>query len=81
MATQRAARVAYALALILGAGSGQPGATPGTPQTADDALHAMSQAAGVIFAGQVVAVRRHEGSTARPAWWRSSSRWTMRSAG
>jgi hypothetical protein len=31
------------------------------PQSANDALHAMSRLAGVIFTGQVVAVRRIEG--------------------
>ena len=33
-----------------------------TPQTTEDELHAVSQRAGVIFAGQVVAVRRHDGT-------------------
>jgi hypothetical protein len=33
----------------------------GGAQTAQDALHDMAQMAGVIFAGQVIAVRRHDG--------------------
>ncbi len=62
MATTRGLRIACVLGLVLGAGCGPgPGDAQGLPQTADDALHTMSQAAGVIFAGRVVAVRRHEG--------------------
>jgi hypothetical protein len=59
MATQRAARVAYALALILGA---QVGWAQTPPQTSDEALQAMEQMAGVIFSGQVTAVRRQTGA-------------------
>jgi hypothetical protein len=33
---------------------------PTSPQTSEDALHGMAQLAGVIFTGQVVAVRRHQ---------------------
>jgi hypothetical protein len=62
MALSRGVRIACVLGLILGtAGGPEPGAAQTLPQSADDALHTMSQAAGVIFAGRVVAVRRHEG--------------------
>jgi hypothetical protein len=57
MASMRGMRSACALALVLTACRG---VAQTLPQTTDDALHAMSQIAGVIFAGQVVAVRRHE---------------------
>jgi hypothetical protein len=55
MAWRCAVRMVWALGLALGAGaavSAQTGA-----QSTDDALRAMEQAAGVIFAGQVIAVR------------------------
>jgi hypothetical protein len=48
---------ALALALSAQAACGQ---TP--PQSSDEALRAMEQMAGVIFAGQVIAVRRQAGS-------------------
>ena len=59
-------RVACALALVFlilgtecGVAQEPPQATP--PQTTNDALHAMSRLAGVIFAGQVIGVRRLDG--------------------
>jgi hypothetical protein len=51
----------WILGLGLGMGLGGGCACAQTlPLTSDDALHAMTQMAGVIFAGQVVAVRRHD---------------------
>jgi hypothetical protein len=57
MASTCGARIACALALVFGA---RCGVDQMLPQSPDDALHAMSQMAGVIFTGQVIAVRRHE---------------------
>jgi hypothetical protein len=54
-----AARTAYVLALLLGAQAGRA-QTP--PQTSDEALLAMERMAGVIFSGQVTAVRRQVGT-------------------
>jgi len=49
----------WALGLSLGVGCGGAQAlAQSSPQTAQDALYAMTELAGVIFAGQVVAVRR-----------------------
>ena len=56
---------AGALALILGVAWGQAlpqDAPQPIPQSTETALHAMSQQAAVIFAGQVTAVRRRDGS-------------------
>ena len=73
MASRWAARIACALALVFGVECGVAQEPPQTappqtappqttpPQTTNDALHAMSQLAGVIFTGQVVAVRRLDG--------------------
>jgi len=55
MATRWAARVAYALVLLV---SAQFAGAQTPPQTSDEALRAMEQMAGVIFSGQVTAVRR-----------------------
>lgn len=59
----RSGRIACALAVLLATGCGRAQtaaeAAPGTvPGTVEDALHAMAQQAAVIFAGQVVGVRR-----------------------
>lgn len=54
-----AARTAYALALLLGL---QVVRAQAPPQTPDAALLAMEQMAGVIFSGQVTAVRRQVGT-------------------
>jgi hypothetical protein len=58
--------IACVLALCVGVASGcafgQVAAPPGAPLTdpaTEDALHALARLAGVIFTGQVVAVRRH----------------------
>ena len=64
MAWRWAVRVACAVALVYMtecgvAQSALSQATP--PQSTNDALHSMSRLAGVIFTGQVVAVRRIEG--------------------
>jgi len=60
MATRRGAWIAWALGWSLGVGCGGAQAlAQSSPQTAPDALHAMTELAGVIFAGQVVAVRWH----------------------
>jgi hypothetical protein len=59
MASKRVTRIACALAVVLG---GRFGFGQALPQSADDALHTMSQTAGVIFTGQVAAVRRQGGS-------------------
>jgi hypothetical protein len=56
MATRKGVWIGCLLGLILGCGWG--GAQT-LPQTTEEALHDMAQLAGVIFAGQVVAVRRH----------------------
>ncbi len=71
MASRGAVRFAYALALVFGfrateCGVAQEPPTAALPQAVPpqgitDALHAMSRLAGVIFAGQVVAVRRIDG--------------------
>jgi len=63
MASRWAVRIACALALsfvIFGAecGVAQEPAQSTAPQTTNDALHAMSRLAGVIFTGQVIGVRR-----------------------
>jgi hypothetical protein len=57
---------ACVLAVVLSTACGQaqtlsPVAPQPVPQPTADTLHAMSRLAGVIFAGQVIAVRRHEG--------------------
>jgi len=54
------------LALLLAANGGRAqtlteAAAETTPQTNEAALHAMAQQAAVIFAGQVIAVRRQDG--------------------
>jgi hypothetical protein len=59
MATRWAARVAYALVLLV---SAQFAGAQTPPQTSDEALRAMEQMAGVIFSGQVTAVRRQVGT-------------------
>ena len=62
MSSQKAAWSACALALVLWARCGGAQALPEIiPQTTDDALHAMSQQAAIIFAGQVVAIRHRDG--------------------
>jgi hypothetical protein len=58
----RAIRTVCALAVLLAAGSGRAQIAAGAPPgTVEDALHAMAQQAAVIFAGQVVGVRRAGG--------------------
>ena len=66
MSSGWAVRSAVAVTLVFGimatacmVAQESPQATP--PQTTNDALHAMSQLAAVIFTGQVVAIRRMEG--------------------
>jgi len=54
-----AVRTACAVALALGV---QAAFAQALPQSSDEALHAMEQSAGVIFAGQVIAVRRQVGN-------------------
>ena len=46
--------------------SSADGAASMPPQTVEDALHEMSEAAGVIFAGQVLSVRMVQGSGGAP---------------
>ena len=55
-----AAYAALLPALILPSALGAQDTTP-TPQTIEDALHQMSDAAGVIFAGEVTAIRQRAG--------------------
>jgi hypothetical protein len=57
----RRVRIACVLALALAARAQSPGQSG--PLTTEDALHAMSQQAAVIFAGQVVSVRQRGGAT------------------
>jgi hypothetical protein len=60
--TQRRFRWLQALpVLALLAGSAAFGQAAMPPSTVEDALHGMSDRAGVIFAGQVIAVRRKAG--------------------
>jgi hypothetical protein len=62
MRSQQTVWSACALALVLWARCGDAQALPQTTQqTAEDALHAMSQQAAIIFAGQVVAIRHRDG--------------------
>lgn len=71
MASRGAVRFAYALALVFAIRATECGVAQGPPQAAlpltisprsiTDELHAMSQLADVIFAGQVVAVHRIDG--------------------
>jgi hypothetical protein len=61
MALQWTVRVACALALAFAIFGAECGVAQEPPQTTNDALHAMSRLAGVIFTGQVVAVRRQDG--------------------
>lgn len=65
MRSRSAVWTACVLAVVLSAACGQAqtlsSVTPQpVPQPTADALHAMSRLAGVIFAGQVIAVRRHD---------------------
>lgn len=58
----RRAGIACALVVLLAASGGRAQmAAEATPATTEDALHAMMQQAAVIFAGQVVGVRRMSG--------------------
>ena len=71
MASRGTVRFAYALALVFAIRATECGVAQGPPQAAlpqtmplhsiTDELHAMSRLASVIFAGQVVAVRRIDG--------------------
>ena len=66
MASRWAVRFAWVLALVFGflateCGVAQEPPQAALPQTTNDALHAISQLAGVIFTGQVLAVRRMDG--------------------
>ncbi len=54
----RWARLTCLLAVILGAECGRSQALP---QSTADELHAMAQQAGIIFTGQVLSVKRHDG--------------------
>ncbi len=58
-------RVAVVWATVGALGLGQSVATA-PPQTVEDALHEMSDAAGVIFAGQVMSVKVVQGSMGAP---------------
>ncbi|HEY4382738.1 MAG TPA: hypothetical protein VGN01_20510 [Acidobacteriaceae bacterium] len=67
MRSGRVVCTAFVLACALGVACGRtqtmPGLTAGEiPQATEDSLHAMSQQAGVIFTGQVIAVNRHDGA-------------------
>lgn len=67
MQSQKAAWFACALALAFSAGCGHSQTltqipTQITPHTTEDALHEMAQQAAVIFSGQVVAIRHHDGA-------------------
>jgi hypothetical protein len=57
----RAIRTVCALAVLLAAGTGRAQGAEAAPGTVEDVLHAMAQQAAVIFAGQVVGVRRAGG--------------------
>jgi hypothetical protein len=59
MRQRNAAWTVCALALMLGIGPGL--AQTSVPSATEDALHEMSQRAAIIFSGQVVAIRRHQG--------------------
>lgn len=59
MRQRNAAWTVCALALMLGIGPGL--AQTSVPSATADALRAISQRAAIIFAGQVVAIRRHQG--------------------
>jgi len=56
MAARKRVWIGCLLGLVLGC---EWGGAQTLPQTTEEALHDMAQLAGVIFAGQVVAVRRH----------------------
>jgi len=62
MGSAKRAWTACVLALLLCASGSTQTAVQTAPGSTEEALHAMSRLAGVIFAGQVVAVRRHEGA-------------------
>lgn len=62
MRPRKSAWTAWVFALALGSASvSAQTAAPTLAPGAEDALHALSQSAAVIFAGQVTAIRRHEG--------------------
>src|SRR6266702_2750610 len=61
MRSQRAIWTGCALALAMFVSRGYSQAPQLPPQTTQDALHAMSQQAAIIFAGQVIAVRQSDG--------------------
>lgn len=53
-------RIMSAALLLLASQAPGQAAPTAPPQSVEDAIHQMSDQAGVIFAGQVVAVRRHD---------------------
>ena len=55
--------VSIALLLLASRAPAQT-APPDPPPTIEDALHQMSDRADIIFAGQVVAIRRHDEASA-----------------
>jgi len=61
MASRWAVRIACVVALVFVILATERGVAQEPPQTTNDALHAMSQLAGVIFTGQVIGVRRLDG--------------------
>jgi len=62
MQPRRAAWITLALALLCAIPRATTQTAPQSiPQTTQDALQAITQLAGVIFTGQVTAIRRHEG--------------------